>query len=75
MGLNRFFKSFGFPLLGPKSNFKELKLFEIQEKVQNQSTLLTNGYCDFYTHACVFHTRVYYKININLSCMHIAAAV
>jgi hypothetical protein len=32
------------PLFGPESNFKELKLFEIQEKVQNQSNSLTNGY-------------------------------
>jgi hypothetical protein len=26
-------KSFGFPLLGPASNFQEPKLFEIQEKL------------------------------------------
>jgi hypothetical protein len=39
MDLNQFLKSFGFPLVEAESNFKELKLFDIQEKVQNQSTL------------------------------------
>jgi hypothetical protein len=41
--LNKFLKYFGFPLLGPESNFEALKLFDIQEKVQNQSTLLTQA--------------------------------
>jgi hypothetical protein len=40
----QFLKSFLFPLLRPKSNFKEPKLFAIQEKIQFKFILLTNGY-------------------------------
>jgi hypothetical protein len=61
MGLNQFLKSFGFPLLEAESNFKELKLFDIQEKVQNQSILLTNVILTHYvwfSHSCAWFSHV-----------------
>jgi hypothetical protein len=56
MGINQFLKSFEFP---ESYTSKKLKLFKIQKKVQNQSTLLTNGYIIYFWHAMYnFHTRV-----------------
>jgi hypothetical protein len=67
--LNQFLKSFGFPLLGPESNFKELKLYT--------TSLYHTHECDFDTlHVfftlvrvnftrCVLNKQLYCNINTN----------
>jgi hypothetical protein len=56
-------------------------LFLCRSKCRNDTPVFTvyTLECDFHTDACDFHTlrveQLYYNMNINSSCRHIAAAV